>query len=233
MSNKRDWGQLLRKTGLRITNIELLKKAFIHRSYLNEHKNRHLVSNERLEFLGDSVLSLITSVHLYKHYPQLNEGDYTNIKASIVRTESLAAAAKEIGLGKYFFLSKGEESIQGRNNIHLLADCFEALIAVVFIDQGYQKTTEFIKKNLFEKRLKRIINHKLYLSYKNRLQEYVQSYYQSLPRYHLIVATGPEHRRMFTIAVNIKGKEVARGKGKSRKKAEEEAAKRALEKMTK
>jgi len=233
MKNNQRWDQLLKKINLKVNDIDLLKRAFIHRSYLNEHKNRHLISNEKLEFLGDSVLSLITSVYLYKHYPHLNEGEYTDVRAAIVRTESLAKAAGEIGLGQFLFLSKGEELSQGRNNPHLLADCFEALIATIFIDQGYQKAVEFVRNHLFKDKIAYIIDHKLYLSDKNRLQEYIQSRYGKLPQYRLTTTHGPDHQRVFIITVNVNGKEIGRGEGRSRKRAEEVAAKKALEKMNK
>ena len=121
--------KLEKKISIFFNNKKLLQTIFVHRSYLNEHKNFALSSNEKLEFLGDSVLSLITSVYLFKNYPHLNEGEYTEIKSSIVKTESLAQAAKALNLGSYLLLSKGEEKSGGRENKNILADCFEALIA--------------------------------------------------------------------------------------------------------
>ncbi len=206
----------------------LLQNAFIHRSYLNENKNFRLPSNEKLEFLGDSVLSLITSVYLYKYYPLLHEGDYTEIKSSIVRTESLAEAALGLKLGYYLYLSKGEELNQGRRNRNILADCFEALIASIFIDQGFRKANSFVTKYLFKDRLGHLIEEKLYLSPKSRLQEYVQSKHKSIPVYKVLSEKGPEHKRIFRVGVFILDRKVAEATGGSKKEAEEKAARKVL-----
>src|SRR3989338_4843978 len=136
--------------GLVFNNKELLKNAFIHRSYLNENKDVTHQSNEKLEFLGDSVLSLITSVYLYKRYPKFKEGDYTEIKSAIVKTGSLADAALELKLGDYLYLSKGEELGNGRKNKNILADCFEAVIASIFLDLGYDAADDFVVRHLFK-----------------------------------------------------------------------------------
>jgi ribonuclease III len=212
-------------------NYELLDNVFIHRSYLNEHKNLDIPSNEKLEFLGDSVLSLVTSIYLYKNYPTLEEGDYTDIKASIVRTESLAEVAQRIGLGEYLYLSRGEEQGDGKRNINILADCFEALIAAIFIDQGFDVAYLFIINNLFENKLEYIIKNKLYLSPKSRLQELIQAKHKVLPLYKILDEKGPEHKKEFKIAVCLNGQTLGIGEGNSKKQAEENAAKNALEKM--
>jgi len=220
-----------KKIGIAFKNQDLLINAFIHRSYLNENKKFYLPSNEKLEFLGDSVLSLVTSIYLYRHYPQLEEGDYTEIKAAIVRTESLAEAAKSLDLGKYFLLSKGQDQENGRKNINLLADCFEALIAAIFLEKNFDTAYEFISKFLFKNTLNLIIKNKLYLSPKSRLQEFTQAKYKTTPEYILLEEKGPEHDREFKISVLINHKKMAIGIGKSKKHAEEEAAKNTLEKL--
>ncbi len=224
--------KILEKT-IQITfkNKILLKNAFIHRSYLNENKTSQLQSNEKLEFLGDSVLSLITSVYLYKIYPLLHEGDYTEIKSSIVRTESLAEAAWSLKLGDYLYLSKGEEINNGRKNRNIMADCFEALIAVVFIDQGFKKANSFVIKYLFKDRLNRLIEDKLYFSSKSRLQEFVQSRHKTIPVYKVLEEKGPEHKRIFRVGVYVREKKIAEATGVSKKEAEEKAARKVLEKM--
>ncbi len=223
----------LEKTiNITFTNRELLKNIFVHRSYLNEHKDFYLPSNEKLEFLGDSVLSLVTSIYLYKNYPMLEEGDYTDIKASIVRTESLADVAAILRLGKYLFLSKGEEQGMGKDNRNILADCFEALIAAIFIDQGFDVAYEFILKHLFQDKLEYIVKNMLYLSPKSRLQEIIQAKYKVLPLYKILDEKGPEHKKEFKIAVCLKDRTLGTGEGNSKKQAEELAAKNALEKMT-
>lgn len=218
--------------GITFKNKILLKNAFIHRSYLNENKTFQLLSNEKLEFLGDSVLSLITSVYLYKNYPLLHEGDYTEIKSSVVRMESLAEAANSLKLGDYLYLSKGEEINNGRRNRNIMADCFEALIAVIFIDQGFKKANSFVTKYLFKDRLNNLIEDNLYFSSKSRLQEYVQNKHKTIPVYKVLEEKGPEHKRFFRVGAYIREKKIAEGTGASKKKAEEKAARKVLEKMT-
>ncbi len=220
--------ELENELGIVFNNKKLLENALIHRSYLNEHKKFYLPSNEKLEFLGDSVLSLTTTIYLYRHYPELDEGIYTDIKASIVRTESLAEAAKVINIGEYLCLSKGEELHGGRINKNILADSFEALIGAIFIDLGFDAAYNFIVKFLFSKKLDFIIKNRLYLSPKSRLQEIVQSKYKVLPSYVISEEKGPEHLKKFRIAVYLKSKKLAEGNGNSKKEAEEEAAKMAL-----
>ena len=142
---------------------QLLQNVFVHRSYLNENREFELPSNEKLEFLGDSVLSLTTSIYLYRKYSSLQEGDYTDIKASIVRTESLAAVASELELGNYLYLSHGEERGKGRTKTNIQADVFEALIGAIFIDRGFDMAYDFISKYLFADRLDYIVKNKLYI----------------------------------------------------------------------
>ncbi len=217
--------------GIIFHDKKLLENVFIHRSYLNEHRTFELPSNEKLEFLGDSVLSLITSMYLYRHFSELKEGDYTDIKAAIVRTESLGIVGKKLSLGKYLYLSKGEEQGEGRENINLLADCFEALVGAIFIDQGFDSAYDFVLKFLFEKKLEKIVKEKLYLSPKSRLQENVQSRHKILPTYTLIEESGPEHKKTFRVSVSVLEDVLATGEGTSKKMAEENAAKKALENM--
>lgn len=212
-------------------NKTLLENVFIHRSYLNEHKNFRLPSNENLEFLGDSVLSLITSVYLFKNYPALHEGDYTEIKSAIVKTESLAESAAELSLGDYLLLSKGEERGSGRSNKNLLADCFEALIAAIFLDQNFEKAYNFVVQHLFIKRLVKIITDKSYLSAKGRLQEYIQAKYKTIPSYKLLGENGPEHNRIFKIGVFFQNRRLGIGIAPSKKEAEEKAAKIAFDNL--
>jgi len=210
-------------------NKDLLFNAFVHRSYLNEHKDKKLASNEKMEFLGDSVLSLATSIYLFKHFPDLDEGTYTDIKASVVRTESLAEAAIKLHFGALIFLSKGEEQNGGRENKNILADCFESFIAAVFLDQGFEKAYSFILTWLFTDKLDFVVENKLYLSPKSRLQELIQASHKALPQYTIATETGPEHKKEFIISVSYNNKELGVGKGASKKEAEEQAAKNALE----
>ncbi|PIZ65787.1 ribonuclease III [Candidatus Roizmanbacteria bacterium CG_4_9_14_0_2_um_filter_39_13] len=221
--------ELEKKIKISFKNKELLENVFIHRSYLNENRTFKLPSNEKLEFLGDSVLSLTTSIYLYKNYSHLQEGDYTDIKASVVRTESLALVSRELKLGQYLYLSVGEEKGNGREKTNILADVFESLIAGIFIDKGFDTAYDFIVKYLFSTRLDEIITKKLYLSPKSRLQEISQATYKELPIYNLLLAEGPEHKKTFTVEVMLKNKKVGSGSGKSKKHAEELAAQNALD----
>jgi len=207
----------------------LLENAFVHRSFLNEHKSHYLPSNEKLEFLGDSVLSLATSIYLFKHFPTLDEGAYTDIKAAIVRTESLAEAAKNLDIGPYLYLSKGEELNGGRENTNILADCFESFIAALFLDKGFEIAYQFILTWLFKEKLDHIVKNMLYLSPKSRMQELIQAKYRSLPTYTILSEKGPEHKKEFIISVSFNKKELGKGQGASKKEAEEHAAKNALE----
>lgn len=217
-------------TGIEFKDESLLNHAFVHRSYLNEHKEDAMISsNEKLEFLGDSVLSLATSIYLYKFYPLLDEGTYTDIKASVVRTETLAEVAKSLHFGEFILLSKGEELNGGRDNKNILADCLESFIASLFLDQGFDKAFAFIVQTIFEGRLSHIVENKLYLSPKSRLQELIQATHKTLPQYILESESGPEHKKTFEVSVLLEGKPLGKGVGFSKKEAEENAAKNALE----
>lgn len=229
--NPKALSHLEKQIGIIFKDKELLKNAFIHRSYLNENKDVQYQSNEKLEFLGDSVLSLITSVYLYKHYPKFKEGDYTEIKSAIVKTGSLADAARELKLGEYLYLSKGEELGNGRKNKNIIADCFEAVIASIFLDQGYDSADAFVVRYLFKDVLDRTIKEGEYLSSKSKLQELAQAKYKTIPNYKVVTEEGPEHRRIFTIAAYIHKKKYGVGTGFSKKEAEEKAAKTTLEKL--
>lgn len=212
-------------------NKDLLKKALMHRSYLNEHKNLKVESNEKLEFLGDSVLSLITSSYLFKKYPEYAEGEYTDIKASLVKAESLTDAAVKLELGNYIFLSKGENKSGGRVNKNILADCFEALIGAIFLDKGFNRAYKFTLDYLIEDKLGEIIAKKLYYSSKSKLQEIMQQKFKTTPDYKLIKETGPDHKRIFNIAIFFKGKKLTEGIGMTKKQAEEQSAYKALKKL--
>jgi ribonuclease-3 len=223
--------ELEKQIGIQFKDRKLLKNVFIHRSYLNENFDPNLSSNEKLEFLGDSVLSLTTSIYLYKSYSDLKEGDYTDIKASIVRTESLAEVARKLNLGSYLYLSHGEEKGKGKDKTNILADLFEALIAAIFIEKGFETAYNFILNNLFKNKLDNIISQKLYLSPKSRLQELTQGTYKELPEYILVESTGPDHKKVFTVSVKVHGVEKGRGVGKSKKQAEEAAAQNAVDSL--
>lgn len=216
---------------IRFSDQELLKNALVHRSYHNENKNFQLPSNEKLEFLGDSVLSLITSEHLYKQYPKYQEGDYTDMKAAIVNTQSLYEASKKLELGKYLYLSKGEQENNGRDNMSILADAFEALLGAIYLEHGFDVSYTFVKDHLFHETLDNIIKNKLYLPAKNLLQEFYQEKFKKLPEYKIIDETGPEHDKIYQTGIYDGSKLLATGTGKSKKQAEESAAREALQKL--
>lgn len=220
-----------KKIGISFSDKVLLTNAFVHRSYHNENPTFEIPSNEKLEFLGDSVLSLVTSVYLFKNYPDYKEGDYTDMKAAIVNTASLYAASQDLGLGKYLFLSKGEEENDGRQNKSILADCFEALLGVIYLEKGFETAYSFVETYLFRDTLDNIISKKLYMPAKNVLQEYYQDKFKKLPEYRIEGESGPEHDKKYYVGVYDGNNKLGTGEGKSKKEAEENAAREALQKL--
>jgi ribonuclease-3 len=208
-------------------NKKLFEQAFTHRSYLNETKEQ-ISSNERLEFLGDSIVSFVVSQHLFTKFPQFEEGALTNIRSLMVNTKSLAATARELDFGSYLKLSKGEEESKGRQNQSLLADCFEGFIGALFVDQGTGAVIEFLKIVLLPK-ADEIIKNKSFKDPKSLLQEFIQSRRQSSPFYKVLSEFGPAHAKRFKIGAYIDGKLISEGEGKSKREAEEDAAQKALD----
>lgn len=208
-------------------NKKLFEQAFTHRSFLNESKER-LESNERLEFLGDSVISFIVSNYLYNKYRGYNEGILTNLRSLLVNTRTLASVSKELNFGENLKLSRGEEDSKGRQNQSLLADAFEAFIGALFIDQGIEEVEKFLKTVLLPK-TEEFIKNRALKDPKSLLQERVQARKQSSPIYKVIKELGPAHKKTFTIGVYVGTKLMGIGEGKSKQQAEEEAAKQALE----
>jgi ribonuclease III len=210
---------------------EILKRpiyqtAFTHRSFLNESSSQR-ESNERLEFLGDSVLSFIISGILYNLRPDDTEGDLTNLRSYIVRTQSLALASQKLDLGNLLKLSKGEEMSGGRENTQLLANTFESLLGAIYLDQGVEAATLFVKENLlplFEKELKEGPPKDA----KSQLQELTQNMTKQSPKYKILETKGPDHAKEFTVGVFLQGKNIGEGAGLSKQIAEEEAAGAAL-----
>lgn len=222
---------LQKNIGVSFTNKELLERAFIHRSYLNEARNLK-TSNERLEFLGDAVLSFLTSHFLYDAYPDFPEGTLTNIRSGLVKTNSLAAVAKHLHLGDLLRLSHGEEASGGRNNPSLLADAFEALLGAMFLDAGIDTVKTFLSTYLFPK-AKDIVENKTYIDYKSLLQEIIQQESRVSPTYQVVKSEGPDHAKTFWVEATANGKTLGSGTGKSKQEAEQAAAASALEKMGK
>jgi ribonuclease-3 len=223
--------ELQKNINITFKDQELLKLAFIHRSYLNEAKHTH-ISNERLEFLGDSVLSLLTSHFLYTTYPEYPEGTLTNIRSSLVKTKSLSDIAHSLKLGDLLFLSHGEEASGGRTNQSLLADVCEALLGAIYLDHGIETARLFLTKYLFPNAAG-IIATKSYIDYKSLLQELIQQDSRISPTYHVVKSEGPDHARMFWVEARASGSVLGSGSGKSKQEAEQAAALAALEKMGK
>lgn len=223
--------ELQKKIGVQFTNSDLLKAAFVHRSYLNEMRTVK-ESNERLEFLGDAVLSFITSNFLYTTYPDYPEGTLTNIRSSLVKTQSLADSARELKLGELLFLSRGEEDSGGRSNSSLLADTFEALLGAIFLDQGVDTAKKFLETHVFPK-AGEIVKNKSYIDYKSLLQEIIQSESRISPTYRVTKSEGPDHAKTFWVEAKADIKTLGVGMGKSKQEAESSAAANALAAMGK
>ncbi|KKU82828.1 MAG: Ribonuclease 3 [Microgenomates group bacterium GW2011_GWA2_47_8] len=222
----------LQKTiGIPFTNQDLLRTAFFHRSYLNEAKNI-TQSNERLEFLGDAVLSFLTSSFLYQRFPEYPEGILTNIRSSLVKTKSLSQVAKTLALGDLLYLSRGEEESGGRANPSLLADTFEALLGALFLDQGVEAAKQFLAQYVFPK-VTEIIEKRAYIDFKSLLQEIVQEKERVSPTYRVVKSQGPDHAKTFWIEAIVGESAIGSGMGKSKQEAEQQAASNALEKMGK
>jgi ribonuclease-3 len=203
-----------------IKDPKLKTEALTHRSALNEKK--YLVSNERLEFLGDAVLELVVSTHIYHHNPSYNEGLLSHRRSQIVQTKTLAEAAKSLRLNELLIMSRGEEKSGGRNNESILADCFEAVIGAIYLESGLNAADKFIHDHLLNRHIEVI-------DYKSELQEKWQKQHHLAPKYKLLKTAGPDHKKDFTVGVYLKSKLIASGVGRSKQKAEAEAAKQALE----
>lgn len=208
--------------GVKFNNLDLLTQALTHRSYLNENA-RVTVSNERLEFLGDSVLSLLTSQELFARFPLYPEGELTNMRSALVQTRTLAKIAKNLNLGESLLMSKGEERSGGRENISILADAFEAVLGAVFLDSGLETARLFLGKHLFP-----LIDTIQIYDFKSKLQELVQEKEKVAPTYQVVKETGPDHDKLFTVIVLAGRRELGQGEGKSKQEAEQEAARIAL-----
>jgi len=228
-----DINKLEKKIGVVFQNSDLLKEALTHRSYLNENPRWNLPHNERLEFLGDAVLELATSNHLFREFPNSPEGQLTVYRAALVNYQALAEVANEIDLDEYVLTSKGERKDQPKAMEVILANAMEAVIGAIYLDQGYVAAESFIKENVLT-RLPEILKNKSYKDPKSELQEIVQEKFRVTPSYQVLAESGPAHEKEFTVGVYF-GKDTpeAEGKGTSKQEAEVEAAKNALAKLAK
>ncbi len=214
--------------GVEFRNKDLLKQAFIHRSYLNENKNLKLEHNERLEFLGDAVLELVITVYLYEKYPEKAEGDLTAYRSSLVNSNTLSAAAEKMGANAFLLLSKGEAKDTGRARQYILANTFEAVVGAIYLDQGYDAASKFISSQLFGL-IDDIVENKKFIDSKSFFQEAAQEKTGITPSYKIIKEIGPDHNKVFTVGVYLKDDLVVTGEGKSKQEAEQNAAHKALE----
>jgi len=215
------------KLGISFANLDLLKQAFIHRSFLNEHRDIKLQHNERLEFLGDAVLELIVTDFLYKKYPHSNEGDLTAYRSALVNTNTLSDVATDLLMNDYLLLSKGEAKDTGRARQFILANTFEALVGAMYLDQGYETAREFLSRVLLPK-IDEIVEKRLWQDAKSRLQELSQEKAGVTPSYEMLGEAAPDHDKRFTIGVYLDKTLLAEGEGRSKQEAEQEAARAAL-----
>ena len=215
-------------TRIPVTDPVLFKESMTHRSWLNEHPDTDSQSNERLEFLGDAVLELVVTKYLYKTLADEPEGTLTSLRASLVRTETLAKIARSLQFGKFLKLSHGEELSGGRDNESLLANTFEAVIGAIYLSQGVSKVERFVTLHLLPE-LQTILKDRSDKDAKSVLQEVVQSRGFSAPTYRVESESGPDHHKIFEVAVYINGKRNAVGIGKSKQLAQQQAASLALE----
>ena len=219
--------KLAHKLGIPFANKKLLKQAFTHASYVNEHKNISQEDNERLEFLGDAVLELMVSEYLYKLYPTFSEGKLTKLRASIVCEPSLVKFAQVLQFGSCVLLGKGEELSGGRTRPALLADVFESFIGALYLDQGLEAVQSFMKVYIFPLVLSE--NNTGVRDYKTELQELTQHHGLGALHYEIVEEFGPAHEREFVSEVYVDQEMLGRGKGRSKKEAEQQAANVALQ----
>jgi len=224
----KSFSKLENKLGVDFDNKDLIKQAVVHRSYLNEHPEFELDHNERLEFLGDAVLELVVTEHLYKNFPN-PEGELTNWRASLVNSTMLSTVARELDVESFLYLSKGETqdtNIKARN--YILANAMEAIIGSIYLDKGYAVSQKFIADNIISK-LDEILENKLYQDPKSRFQEIAQDKEGVTPTYKVIEESGPDHDKHFIVGVFLKKELVAKGEGSSKQEAQVNAAQEALD----
>ncbi|TSC83819.1 MAG: putative ribonuclease III [Parcubacteria group bacterium Gr01-1014_17] len=222
-----DFANFEKKIGIAFSDKDLLRIAFTHRSYLNEHRGTKTEHNERLEFLGDAVLELLVTEFLFKKYPHKAEGDLTMYRAGLVNAVTLAGVAENLGMNDYMLLSRGEAKDTGRAREVILANAIEALIGALYLDGGYAKAGEFVSRFVLPL-TENIVAEGKWLDAKSHFQEKAQDIAGVTPSYETVRETGPDHDKHFTIAVFLGREKVAEGNGKSKQEAEQAAAAQAL-----
>lgn len=216
--------ELQEKIGIHFNDTVIYQTAFTHRSYINEHRHLNRDHNERLEFLGDAVLELIVTEYLYKNYPHKSEGDMTNWRSALVRGENLAKISRDLGLGQFLYLSKGEEKSGGREKDYLLANTMEALIGAIYVEHGTKVVKQFIHDFLLL-HLDFILEQGLHIDAKSKFQEISQEKEGLTPTYRLLGEEGPDHNKIFTMGLYIGEELIGSGQGSSKQSAEQSAAK--------
>jgi ribonuclease-3 len=221
----------IRESHIIISNLELLNLAFTHRSYANE-TSEMVDNNERLEFLGDSVLGMCVADWLFRNLPAKAEGDFSKIKSVVVSEDSLAMIARKLHVDKYLLIGKGEENTGGRDKKALLADCMEALFAACYLDSGFEAAKSFVMRYL-EQQIRAVLDDDYHRDYKTSLQEYMQKRWRKVPSYTLVKKTGTEHDYTFFVEVDVNGKVFGPASGVNKKQAEQMAAKLAYDQLVK
>ena len=216
------------KIGVKFNDKDLLKQAFLHRSYLNEHREVEMDHNERLEFLGDAVVEIVVTDFLFHKYPKTPEGELTSFRAALVNANTMAEVAAGLGLNDHLLLSKGESKDTGRARQIILANAFEALVGAIYLDQGYEAAKDFIARNLFSM-TEKIVEEKLWLDAKSFFQEKAQEIAGVTPNYKILSEAGPDHNKKFTVGLFLGEEEISQGAGHSKQEAEQEAARKGLE----
>lgn len=218
------------RLGYIFKDVHLLKRSLSHKSYVNERRLDPLDHNERLEFLGDAVLELGISDLLMRYFPESREGEMSKVRASIVNETALSEVARQLGLGEFLFLGKGEDLCDGRQKNSLLADAVEAILGAIYQESGFERTFEIVR-TIFLPLVQKATQEDINRDYKTRLQEEVQTALKLAPQYRLVSESGPDHDKTFEIHLYISGKKVGTGSGKSKKQAEQNAAMDSLEKL--
>lgn len=213
--------------GITFVNKDLLKQAFLHRSYLNEHRDVRLDHNERLEFLGDAVLELVVTDFLFHRFEREAEGELTAYRSALVNTTTLSSVAGSLRMGDYLLLSRGEAKDMGRARQYILANTYEALVGAIYLDQGYEFARQFIERTVLPL-TKDIVEKRLWQDHKSRFQEFAQDRVGITPSYETRRESGPDHDKQFVVGVYLGAELVAEGEGKSKQEAEQDAARQGL-----
>lgn len=227
-NNSKDFSELENSLNIFFKNKDLLIQAFCHRSYLNENPSFYLGHNERLEFLGDAVLELITTDYLFRNYPLKPEGEMTGWRASLVNANILSDTAREMNFEKFLLLSSGEEKEQGKARKYILSDTFEAFIGSLYLDLGYEAAKRFIEERLIKEKLPEIIEKRLFKDPKSLFQEKAQEILSITPVYQVLEEVGPDHQKSFIVGAFLNDELIAKGEGTSKHEAELKAAEEAL-----